>query len=167
MALGPLFLFSQDYSWGRTVETAPNTELVTYRDGSRSSFKRGKNRRAVSFGWGEGVDTTAIQGSAPQPDFVEGTSTSGALPIGYRGDVPSLLERLNAYTAGPNMPLVYCPSIVAGSTGNDVKTIQGYSASMYGRVVSGVQTDSIVGEELDGQAGELMRISNVRIEEEL
>jgi len=167
MALGPLHLFSQDYSWGRTVETAPNTELVTYRDGSRSSFKRGENRRAVSFGWGEGVDTTAIQGSAPAPDYIEGSSTSGAPVIGYRGDMPSLLERLNAYTAGPNMPLVYCPSIVAGSTGNDVKTIQGYSASIYGRLVSGVQTDSIVGEELDGQAGELMRISNVRIEEEL
>ena len=167
MVLGPLFLFSQDYSWGRTLETTPNTELVTYRDGSRSSFRRGKNRRAVSFGWGEGVDTTGIQGSAPTPDFVEGTSTSGALPIGYRGDVPSLLIQLNAMTAGSNIPVVYVPAVAAGSTGNDVKTIQGLSGSMYGRIVSGVQTDSIVGDELDGESGEVMRISNVRIEEEI
>ena len=167
MCLGPLYLFSQDYSWGRSVETTPNTELVTYRDGSRSSFKRGDNRRAVSFGWGEGVDTTPIQGSAPQPDFVEGTSSSSALPIGYRGDVPSLLERLNHFTAGSNLPVVYCPSIAAGSSGNDVKTIQGLRAGLYGRIVSGVQTDSIVGDELDGTSGELMRISTVRIEEEL
>ncbi len=167
MCLGPLYLFSQDYSWGRTVETTPNTELVTYRDGSRSSFKRGENRRAVSFGWGEGVDTTPVQGTAPSPDYLEGTSTSGALPIAYRGDVPSLLERLSHFTAGPNLPLVYVPSVAAGSTGQDVKTIQGLNAGLYGRMVSGVQTDSIVGDEMDGTSGELMRISNVRIEEEL
>lgn len=167
MALGPLYLLSQDYSWGRSIETLPNTELVTYRDGSRSSFKRGKNRRAVSFGWGEGVDTTPIQGSAPDPDYLEGTSTAGALPIGYRGDTPSLLQQLNVYTAGPNLPVVYCPSIAAGSTGNDVKTIQGLSAAMYGRIISGVQTDSLVGNELDGTSGEVMRINNVQIEEEL
>ena len=81
--------------------------------------------------------------------------------------MPSLLERLNHFTAGPNLPLVYCPSVAAGSSGADVKTIQGLSASLYGRIVSGVQTDSIVGDELDGTDGELMRISNVRIEEEL
>jgi hypothetical protein len=57
--------------------------------------------------------------------------------------------------------------VAAGSSGADVKTIQGLSASLYGRIVSGVQTDSIVGDELDGTDGELMRISNVRIEEEL
>jgi hypothetical protein len=65
------------------------------------------------------------------------------------------------------MPIVYCPAIDAGSTGDDVKTIQGLDAALYGRIVSGVQTDSIVGDELDADSGELMRISNVRIEQEL
>ena len=166
MVLGPLSLFSHDYSWGRSMSTTPGTELVTYRDGSRSSFKRSSNRRAVSFGWGEGVDVTGIQGSTPSADYVLATSTAGALPIGYRGDVPSLLNQLNAYTAGSNIPVVYCPNIAAGSTGQDVKTIQGLS-NIYGRIISGVSTDSIVGEEDDGTAGEVLRISNVQIEEEL
>jgi hypothetical protein len=164
--LGPLSLFSHDYSWGRSMSTTPGTELVTYRDGSRSSFKRSSNRRAVSFGWGEGVDVTGIQGATPSADYVLATSTAGALPIGYRGDVPSLLNQLNAYTAGSNIPVVYCPNIAAGSTGQDVKTIQGLS-NIYGRIISGVSTDSIVGEEDDGTAGEVLRISNVQIEEEL
>jgi hypothetical protein len=167
MALGPLWLMSHDYSWGRALDSEPNTELVTYRDGSRSSFKRGANRKGVSFGWGEGVDTTPIQGATPSPDYVLGTSTAGAKPIGYRGDTPSLLTQLSAFTAGPNMPVVYCPSVDAGSTGQDVKTIQGLDAALYGRIVSGVSTDSIVGDESDAVSGELMRISNVRIEEEL
>ena len=166
MVLGPLSLFSHDYSWGRSMSTTPGTELVTYRDGSRSSFKRSSNRRAVSFGWGEGVDVTGIQGATPSADYVLATSTAGALPIGYRGDVPSLLNQLNAYTAGSNIPVVYCPNIAAGSTGQDVKTIQGLS-NIYGRIVSGISTDSIVGEEDDGTAGEVLRISNVQIEEEL
>jgi len=167
MALGPLWLMSHDYSWGRALDTEPNTELVTYRDGSRSSFVRGANRKGVSFGWGEGVDTTPIQGATPTPDYVLGTSTAGAKPIGYRGDMPSLLTQLSAFTAGPNMPVVYCPAVDAGSTGQDVKTIQGLDAALYGRIVSGVQTDSIVGDELDADSGELIRISNVRIEQEL
>tara|TARA_R110002110_G_scaffold378501_1_gene589007 strand:- start:7970 stop:11323 length:3354 start_codon:yes stop_codon:yes gene_type:complete len=166
MVLGPLSLFSQDYSWGRSMNTTPGTELVTYRDGSRSSFKRSSNRRAVSFGWGEGVDVTGIQGATPTADYLLATSTGGALPIAYRGDVPSLLNQLNAYTAGSNIPVVYCPNIAAGSAGQDVKTIQGLS-NIYGRIVSGISTDSIVGEEDDGTAGEVLRISNVQIEEEL
>tara|TARA_R110000824_G_scaffold197027_2_gene380304 strand:+ start:1293 stop:4649 length:3357 start_codon:yes stop_codon:yes gene_type:complete len=166
MVLGSLSLFSQDYSWGRSMSTEPGTELVTYRDGSRSSFKRSSNRRSVSFGWGEGVDVTGTQGATPTADYLLATSTSGALPIGYRGDVPSLLNQLNAYTAGSNIPVVYCPNIAAGSTGQDVKTIQGLS-NIYGRIISGISTDSIVGEEDDGIAGEVLRISNVQIEEEL
>ena len=166
MVLGPMHLFSHDYSWGRALSTEPNTEVVTYRDGSRSSFKKASNRRAVSFGWGEGVDVTAIQGATPDPDYVMSTSTSGALPFGYRGDMPSTLNQINAHTAGPNLPIVYCPAIDAGSSGNDTKTIQGM-AQIYGRIMSGVSTDSIVGEELSATAGEVLRISNVEIEEEL
>ena len=166
MVLGPLSLFSQDYSWGRSMSTTPGTELVTYRDGSRSSFKRSSNRRAVSFGWGEGVDVTGIQGTTPTADYLLATSTAGALPIGYRGDVPSLLNQLNAHTAGSNVPVVYCPNIAAGSSGQDVKTIQGLS-NIYGRIVSGISTDSIVGEEDDGTAVVVVLISNVQIEEEL
>tara|TARA_R100001443_G_scaffold18245_2_gene29103 strand:- start:600 stop:3971 length:3372 start_codon:yes stop_codon:yes gene_type:complete len=167
MILGPLHLMSQDYSWGRTLATEPNTEVVTYRDGSRSSFKRSENRRSVVFGWGEGIDVTSIQGSAPAPDYLVATSTSGALPIGYRGDLPSTMRQINAYTAGPHIPVVYCANIESGSSGNDTKTMQGLTAALYGRVITGVSEDCIVGDENSGSAGEVMRVNTLTIEEEL
>jgi len=165
--IGGMELFSQDYSYGRIVASDPNTQLVTYRDGSRSSFKRGSNRRSVSFGWGEGVDITALQGSPVDPDYLLSTSTGGAEPVGYRGDTPSRLLQLIGSTAGSNIPVVYVPRIEAGSSGNDVKSIQGTSGALYGRIVSGVNLDSIVGEELDSQSGEVLRIATISIEEEL
>ena len=165
--IGGMELFSQDYSWGRIVSSIPNTELVTYRDGSRSSLKQGKNRRTVTFGWGEGIDTTAIQGSSVSADYLVSSSTSGAEPVGYRGDTPSRVLRLIDSTAGAYIPVVYVPRIEAGSTGSDVKTIQGVSGALYGRIVSEVNVDSLVGEEGSDTAGEVLRIANITIEEEL
>lgn len=165
--IGGMELFSQDYSWGRVVSSIPNTELVTYRDGSRSSLKRGNNRRTVTFGWGEGIDTTAIQGSSVAADYLVSSSTSGAEPVGYRGDTPSRVLRLIDSTAGAHIPVVYVPRIEAGSTGSDVKTIQGVSSALYGRIVSEVNVDSLVGEEGSDTEGEVLRIANITIEEEL
>lgn len=165
--IGSMELFSQDYSYGRVIASDPNTQLITYRDGTRSSFRRGSNRRSVSFGWGEGVDVTEIQGSSVDADYLLSTSTGGASPVGYRGDTPSRLMQLISSTAGANIPVVYVPRVDAGSSGNDVKTIQGTSGALYGRIVSGVNIDSIVGEELDSTSGEVFRIANITIEEEL
>ena len=167
LLIGPVYLFSQDYSWGRLVGTEPNTDVITYRDGSRSSFQRGKNRRRVTFGWGEGIDVTHLQGTSVNADYVMGTSTGGAKPVGYRGDMPSILSRLNAFTGGAHLPLVYCASIDAGSSGNDAKLMQGLNVTLYGRMVTGVQTDAIIGDELAADGGEVFRVATLQIEEEL
>ena len=167
MIVGPCHLFTHDYSWGRSISNEANSELITYRDGTRTSFKRGKNRKAVSFGWGEGVDIGPIQGSAPSADYVVSTSSAGARPIGYRGDTVSVLNQLHSFVAGPNLPVVYIASVDSGSTGNDVKTIQGIGAALYGRIVTGITVDSIVGDELDSESGEVMRIAQMTIEEEI
>jgi hypothetical protein len=63
--------------------------------------------------------------------------------------------------------VVYVPRIEAGSTGSDVKTIQGVSGALYGRIVSEVNVDSLVGEEGSDTEGEVLRIANITIEEEL
>lgn len=164
MALGPIHLFSQDYSFGRSLETQPNTSITTYRDGSRSSISNGKNRRAVSFGWADGVDVSGIQETV-SADHLLGTSTGSAPVIGYRGDMPSVLTQLNATARGENSPLVYLPKIKAGTP--DAIHVQGLGP-MYGRMIGGVSLDSVLGEESTGDnQGEVFRIANVRIEEEL
>ena len=165
--IGGVELFSQDYSYGRKIETVPNTNITTYSDGSRSAFKLGDNRRIVQFGWADGVDTTHLQGTSIDADYVMGTSTGGSSPVGYRGDTPSRVQQLIAHTAGPNLPVVYCPSVQAGSSGNDVKAIQGLSGSLYGRIIGPVAVDNLVGNELDGDEGEVFKIGNITIEEEL
>tara|TARA_R110001606_G_scaffold396811_1_gene571689 strand:+ start:20870 stop:24103 length:3234 start_codon:yes stop_codon:yes gene_type:complete len=165
MVLGPLHLFTQDYSWGRIQESQPNTELVTYRDGSRSSFQRGDSRRSVQFGWLEGVDTSSLQGTAPSPDWVKSTSTALASSVGYRGDIPSLLVALNEETAGAHVPLVYLPSIPAGTP--DTLHLQGKSKALYGRMIGGITQDTLVGEEASSAAGEVIKVSNIKIEGEL
>ena len=165
MVLGPLHLFTQDYSWGRIQESQPNTELVTYRDGSRSSFQRGDSRRSVQFGWLEGVDTSSLQGDAPSPDYVDSTSTALSSTVGYRGDIPSLLVALNEETGGSHVPLVYLPSIPAGTP--DTLHLQGKSKALYGRVIGGITQDTLVGEEASSAAGEVIKVSNIRIDGEL
>ena len=141
--------------------------MTTYADGSRSTFNQGKNRRSVAFGWADGIDTTDLQGTSTDADYVMGTSTGGSSPVGYRGDTPSRVQQLIAHTAGPNLPVVYCPNVQAGSSGNDVKTIQGLSGSLYGRIIGPVAVDNLVGNELDAQEGEVFKIGNITIEEEL
>ena len=165
MVLGAAHLFTNDYSWGRTLSTTPNVELVTYRDGSRSSFKRGANRRSVQFGWAEGVDTSALQGLDPNPAWLLGTSTAGADVIGYRGDVPSLLQGILEELPGSHRPVVYMPRVPKGTP--DAVTLNAPSQSLYGRIVSDVSVDSIVGDELEQSGGEVMRIATITVEEEL
>jgi hypothetical protein len=170
VVIGGVFLFSTDYSWGRVIDTEPNTQLATFRNGSRRSKKLGENRRIVQFGWGEGVDTTPLNGTqiTTAGDYVTGTTTSGAATVAIRGDMASTISELNRYTAGPNLPLVYFPAIPAGSSGNDTKSLQGrQGAGIYCRMIGGVSLDSIVGEELQADGGELIRIANVTLEEEL
>ena len=163
-------MFSRDYSHGRIIDSEPNTQLTTFRDGSRRSKKLGENRRIIQFGWGEGIDTTPLNGTqiTTAGDYVTGTTTSGAATVALRGDMASVITELNRYTAGPNLPLVYFPAIPAGSSGNDTKSLQGrQGAGIYCRMVGGVSLDSIVGDELQASNGELFRIANITLEEEL
>tara|TARA_Y100000593_G_scaffold73804_1_gene135654 strand:- start:390 stop:755 length:366 start_codon:yes stop_codon:yes gene_type:complete len=121
----------------------------------------------VSFGWGEGIDITPLQGSTGlAPDYLLGSTTGGAPVIGYRGDIPSVLSGILDRTAGANLPVVYIPAVDKGSSGNDVKTIQGLGP-IYGRIMSSVSQDSLIGDEGSNTAGEVMRISTIQIEEEL
>lgn len=165
MVCGPIHVFTRDYSWGRIQESTPNTELVTYRDGSRSSFKRGESRRSASFGWVDGIDTTALNGANPDPDYVMTTTTAGAVAVGYRGDLPSVLSALSEDLGGSDVPLVYLPAFDQGPP--DTLHLQGKSAALYGRMIGGIARDTLVGDELDTTAGEVVAVSQITIEGEL
>lgn len=161
MVVGPLEILSQDYSWGRIQTSTPNTELTTYRDGSRSSRKLGDSRRSVSFGWLDGVDVTPIQGATPDPATVEVSATGPT--VGARGDVPSLLTALSEELGGADTPLVYIPRIDHNVT---TQIIQG-RGPVYGRLMGEVTLDTLTGEEFASSGGEVITVANLTIEEEL
>ena len=165
MALGAAYLFTHDYSWGRVINVSANVDVTTYRDGTRSAFKRGEPRRSVTFGWAEGVDVSPISGVLPDPDYVKTTATGGAATVGYRGDQPSLLQALSVQVDGAYKPLVYMPRINRGAP--DTITLSSPQAAIFGRLVSDVQIDALIGDELDQVSGEVFRTATVTIEEEL
>ena len=165
MALGPIHVFANDYSYGRIQEVSSNTEMTTYRDGRRSSLSRGKSRRSVRFAWVDGVDETSIEGASPTPDNVVTTSTVGALSVSYRGDTPRELASLERDLEGPNKPIVYLPSFAKGPP--DTVHIQGWEKSLYGRLLGPITRDNLVGEENSNIAGEVIKVSTIAIDEEI
>ena len=158
LALGPLFVFGPEYSWGRSLGLDTNVELTTARDGSRFSHKLGPARRRVSFSWAEGVDTTAVEDVNAVPDYYTGTPLGQ--PISTANDIPMKMEGLLREL--DSAPVVYCPKVPRG-TPNTAIDVRRHS-SMFGRIVSPVNLESVVGDE---QTSEVFRLLNVEIEEEV
>ena len=163
--LGPLALFGSPYSWGRVIDNVANVELTTARDGTRYARGLGDPRRLVSFSWSEGVDTSATYSSSGTnaiPDYLTGTSTSGAEPIGTPYDTPMVLSGVLTEINGAATPVVYVPAIARGTPNFAVYPQK--AASVYGRMTTPVRLETVQGDEL---GTEIMRVLNVEIEEEV
>ena len=160
--LGPVFIFGRDYSWGRVRSIEPNVEVTTATDGSRRSRKRGNARRAVDFGWTEGVDLTNISKTTPDPDYAMGTTSGGAEPIAASQDGPLLMYGLADMLDGPHTPCVYLPRIRKGTPNVYQYVTRGYA--LYGRLAGGVRLETVQGSE---QRDEVTRVATVTIEEEV
>ncbi len=166
--LGPLALFGTPYSWGRVIDHQANVELTTARDGTRYARALGDPRRLVSFSWAEGVDTSAVysrSGTNAIPDYITGTTTGGAQPIGTPYDTPLTLAGVLDEINGSATPLVYVPAIARGTP--DFAQYPQKAASVYGRMMTPVRLETVQGDELGATSGEVMRILNVEIAEEV
>tara|TARA_S200002703_G_scaffold157499_1_gene165473 strand:- start:579 stop:3845 length:3267 start_codon:yes stop_codon:yes gene_type:complete len=166
--LGPLALFGTPYSWGRVIDHQANVELTTARDGTRYARPLGDPRRLVSFSWAEGVDTSAVYsdtGTNAIPDYITGTTTGGAQPIGTPYDTPLTLAGVLDEINGSSTPLVYVPAIARGTP--DFAQYPQRAASVYGRLMTPVRLETVQGDELGATSGEIMRVLNVEIAEEV
>jgi hypothetical protein len=163
--LGPLALFGTPYSWGRVIDHQANVELTTARDGTRYARGLGDPRRQVSFSWSEGVDTSATfssTGSGAIPDYITGTATGGAQPIGTPYDTPLLLSGVLSEINGAATPLVYVPAIARGPS--DFAQYPQRAASVYCRMTTPVRVETVLGDE---SSTEVMRLLNVELSEEV
>jgi hypothetical protein len=119
-------------------------------------------RRSVELGWVDGVDMMQVLGDSPDPDYIKATSTGGALPVALRRDSPLLVQELTAALEGPNAMVCYLPEISKG-TPDTVQTVV-YSRSLYGRVVSPINLETVQGTE---EEDEVVRLASLLIEQEV
>ena len=161
--IGEILFFGQDYSWGRVQALEPNQEILTARSGDRLVEKLGPPRRRVELSWVEGWDSSETSGYNPT-GFTHLTADS-LLPVGVRQD-PTVIAGMLRRVDGAKNPLVYLPRIVPGkaATPGIVRNILGKSRHMYGRLVGGVTTNSIIGDE---DSNEVTAINAIVIEEEI
>ena len=160
--LGPVFLFSRDYSWGRVLALDTNTELTQARDGTRRSRVLGPSRRKVEFGWIDGIDMTPILGANPDPAYLKATSTVASKPAALDGETPLLIRDLVGHLNGQHTPCVYLANVAKGTP--DVQQTTAQDAAIYGRIMTGVRLETVQGEELED---EVTRIATITIEQEL
>ena len=169
--LGPIVAFGHRYSWGRQLRSSPNTTLATARDGTRYARNEGATRRAVEFGWTDGVDQSQLgrdQSASSLPDYITNTNTAGGTPLAAAVDGPAMMRGIVEATNGPELPVVYLPWIEPQAAGTNYMIVH-RDHMLYGRIVSDVSVEVVQGDEYAGadRRGEVVRTSSVMIEEEL
>ena len=159
IVFGSLVPLANEYSYGRSIETTPNTEIITGRDGSTRASVLGPSHRIVEVGWEEGVDSTAFGGASPDPDYFKACSDSSALPVSTKGETLRTLEGILRETEGGRWPLVYVPRLQQVSV--NIK-INRRDELILCRLTSALRRDSVLGEET---VDEVTRVSKITLEE--
>ena len=162
LVAGPFYAFGVDYSWGRVIGTGFNVEMNEARGGQRMPYKAGNKRRSVETAWTDGVDVTPIDSNEATPGYMLSTSTGGIEPIAYNRAVLYDLDGLISAVDGPLRPVVYIPVLAKGTP--DTVTMTGNADAIYGRIVSPIRMESILGDE---NANEVWRLARFTIEEEV
>jgi hypothetical protein len=169
--IGPIVAFGHRYSWGRQLRSSPNTTLTTARNGTRNARNEGKTRRAVEFGWTDGVDQSQLerdQTATSLPDYITNTNTAGGTPLAAAVDGPAMMRGIVESTNGSELPVVYLPWIEPQAAGTNYMIVH-RDHMLYGRIVSDVSVETVQGDEYAGsdRRGEVVRTSSILIEEEL
>lgn len=159
---GRLVPFGRDYSFGRVVTTAANTEISETRAGHRRSRVNGPTRRSVSVAF-PAIDVTQYSEEG-QPDSIEynatfvNTRTAPDEPV----KIPGLLE----YLRGSHRLCLYLPKIdrFSGADGNVQYNLHGAEGAILGRLVGPVSLTAIAGDE---STSEVLSIAQITIEEEV
>lgn len=168
--IGHLAVFGRRYSWGRALQTQPNTELRTGSSGRRTSQVTGPSRRSVEFGWSDAADQSelGLDMTTTQPDYVVGSSTFSPDPVAAAKDGPGLIRGIVDHLNGSAEPVVYVAYLPRVAL-NTAQMVVHDDLHLYGRIVSDVSIETVQGREWDGKGntGEMVRTSSIRLEEEL
>jgi hypothetical protein len=162
MLVGPMAFFGQDPDWGSVTGLDPNVEISEARDGSRMVARRGNERRRVEISWPNGWDMSDLYSANPDPAFIVARDAGGYSGVGVQGDA-TIVDGVLRRSAGGRYPVVYFPRMEPATPSSDQSTYTG-NRVLYGRVMSGVTRQVLVGDEY---SNEIVSVGTVTIEEEI
>jgi len=166
--VGPIAVFGKRQDAEYSVARSAQVETEELTDGTMRTRILAPSRRTVVVNFGDGTDVTTARGPA-DPDYVSGTTSSGAEPIAHNRDVPLMIDGLLDELDGASSLVVYCPNIPAGagsSSAPDVVTLRAGRAggAVYGRIVGVVTQSAVVG---DPMISEVLTGGSLTIREEV
>ncbi|MCB9681839.1 MAG: hypothetical protein H6733_10230 [Alphaproteobacteria bacterium] len=158
--IGPVLPFPEDTSWGRILETTPNVDVATARDGTRRTRVNGPARRSVEFSWVDAIDTRGASQDTDDPTahYLDPLGE----PVGLERMTPWTVEAIQGWLNGAHQQCVYLPRIE--SLTEDATVLNRRHQLIFGRVVTPVRLESVQGDE---GVDEVFRIPSLTIEEEV
>lgn len=160
VVVGPVVVFSEDYGWGRVIESTANVELRQERDGTISSRVMGPVARKVELAWTDGEDLS--ESSDPDgdadPAFAMASADANAEPIVARRDIAYQLEGLLRRLDGPHQPAVYLPRIAKSDGTDTVFVLARRNEHILARWSDKVRIEQVQGEALES---EVVRIATI------
>lgn len=165
LAWGHVEIFADEYAWDRTQQTETSIERAVATDRTDRVRVMAPPIRVARISWSNPVNTTTLHSqSEPEPDYLTGSSISGAAAVASVGATPYQVEGLVSLTDSGRIPVAYLPRLpFGGATSNlQVQLLNRRDQFIWGRLLGGVSLETAMGQELDD---EMVRISQIEIEE--
>lgn len=162
MVFGPVVIQGWDWSESHSEELEPNVETTEFSDGKRRTVVRGKTRKVKSLTFQETAATDMYVGP---DDYL--LANANSYPVSNRHDSTDQMMGLFKRLQGSHEPVIFLPHVRSSSAAlPHAVTLRDHeqSGSFYGRIVSTVSRDVVLGEEL---TDEIYRLGTITIEEEL
>lgn len=157
---GPLLVFGQQYSWGRTSTIEAQVERVVLRDGVPTIRSLGPPRKSAEFAWSEGIYTAELYQSNPDPFYIVARDTGGFTGIALQDSATQLVGLLRRTNGA--VPVVYLSKIDRATAIDTEFTYSAPSLHLYGWPGDVVTTQTSHGDENDS---EMITINGITIEE--
>ncbi len=156
---GSMFVFAPQYGRGRSITYQSNTDIIETPDNQIKTRVRSIGHRTARITWSDPVDQTSLFEASFTGDVYNTLNNTSIYDIANFGDVPYSLMGLYTYLDGAGKPVVYLPSIEAGST---TRKLNRYQDFIYGITTSDISIDHVIGSENED---ECFRISQIEIRE--
>ena len=155
-----LFPSHDQYGRGRSISYESNTDIYQTSDNQIKTRVRSVGHRTARIAWTDPVDQTTLFESSFDGDYYNTLNVASQTnAIANFGDLPYSLIGLYTYLDGAGKPIVYIPSIEAGST---KRVMNRYQDFVYGITTSNISIDNVLGDE---NVDECYRISQIDIRE--